>query len=306
MSDIALQIERTSAGFVAVSDNVIFDSLVFSSGNVSYDSLTGVITFNETGRYVINWWVAIQTTLSTNGSGFALSSSQGDFLEGNSPIKSDEVVGIGIIEVAAAPVTVSLVNSSTNVVYYSSIVPVTATLVVVEDDVPSVGPTGPTGPPGADGATGPTGPTGATGSTGEAVLAFGSLRGSSVETPGATFTPIPFNVVGPLSDTITVSLSGNELVVGESGIYQISISINAEATTDPDPDEPYLNAIITVNGTPIFSDITTFFKISNRSSSTFIVQAALTAGDEVGANISTDFPILGYVNRSLTVVQLSN
>ncbi|SEO76918.1 Collagen triple helix repeat-containing protein [Propionispora vibrioides] len=175
----------------------------------------------------------------------------------------------------------------------------------------ATGVTGATGDPGAigaTGATGVTGVTGATGVTGEVVLAFGSLRGSSVETPGATLTSVPFNVVGPLSDTITVSLSGNELVVGESGIYQITVSINAEATTDPDPDpdQPYLNAIITVNGTPLFGDTTTFFKISNRSSSTFVAQASLTAGDEVGASISTDFPILGYMNRSLTIIQLSN
>ena len=137
-------------------------------------------------------------------------------------------------------------------------------------------------------------------------MAYGSLRGGSVETPGAIFTPVPFSIVGPLSNTITVSLSGNELVVGESGIYQITISINAEATVDPDPDQPYLNAIITVNGVPIFGDTTTFFKIANRSSSTFVVQAALSAGDEVGVSIITDFPVLGYMNRSLTIVQLSN
>jgi hypothetical protein len=102
------------------------------------------------------------------------------------------------------------------------------------------GPIGPQGPIGLRGPTGATGPTGVTGATGEAVLAFGSLRGSSVEVPGAAFTPVPFSVVGPLSNTVTVSLSGNELVVGESGIYQITISINAEATTDPDPNQPYL------------------------------------------------------------------
>lgn len=126
-----------------------------------------------------------------------------------------------------------------------------------------------------------------------------------MEVPGATFTPVPFSVVGPLSN-ITVSLTGNELVAGSSGIYQITISINAEATTDPDLDQPYLEAIITVNGTPIFGDTTTFFKISNRSSSTFVVQASLAAGDEVGVSIRTDFPVLGYMNRSLTMVQLSN
>ncbi|HCX62794.1 MAG TPA: collagen-like protein, partial [Clostridiales bacterium] len=168
------------------------------------------------------------------------------------------------------------------------------------------GPQGEAGPAGPQGPQGETGPQGPAGPTGEVVLAFGSLRGSTVETPGETFVPVPFNVVGPLSDTVTVSMTGNELVVGESGMDQITISINAEATVDPDPDQPYLNAIITVNGTPIFGDTTTFFKISNRSSSTFVVQASLTAGDEVGTSISTDFPVLGYMNRSLTIIQLSN
>ncbi|SHK91183.1 hypothetical protein SAMN02745123_03571, partial [Desulforamulus aeronauticus DSM 10349] len=170
----------------------------------------------------------------------------------------------------------------------------------------AIGPTGPIGDTGPTGPIGPTGPTGATGPTGDVVLAFGSLRGASAELPGATFTPVPFSVVGPLSN-VTVSMSGNGLVVGESGIFQITISINAEATVDPDPDQPYLDAIITVNGLPIFGDTTTFFKIPNRSSSTFVVQASLTAGDEVGVDISTTFGgTLGYMNRSLTVVQLSN
>jgi len=124
--------------------------------------------------------------------------------------------------------------------------------------------------------------------------------------PGATFTPVLFSVAGPLSNTISVSPTGNELVVGESGIYQITISINAEATVNPDPDQPYLTGIITVNGLPIFGDTTTFFNISNRSSSTFVAQASLMAGDAVGASISTDFvAILGYANRTLTIVQLS-
>ena len=168
------------------------------------------------------------------------------------------------------------------------------------------GPEGPQGPTGAQGPEGPQGATGPQGPAGEVVLAYGSLRGTGVEIPGATLEPVPFNIVGPLSDTITVSLSGNELVVGESGTYQITISINAEATTDPDPDQPYLTAIITVNGAPIFGDTTTFFNISNRSSSTFVVQATLAAGDEVGVSISTDSLVLGYTNRSLTIVQLSN
>ena len=388
---ISLQVERLTAGTVESNTNVIFDSTLISIGNISYNNATGVITIQEAGTYEFDWWVATQSSVSTIGAGFSLVSSQGDVIICNSPIKTGEVVGVGVIEVVTTPVTVELRNSSSATIYYSTVVPVKASLAVMgTDDTGMTGPTGPTGPTGAaglegptgptgptgaaglegptgptgptgadglegptgptgptgaagaegptgptgptgadglegptgptgptgaagaEGPTGPTGPTGAaglegpTGPTGEVVLAFGSLRGSSVETPGATLTPVPFSVVGPLSGTVTVSVSGNELVAGESGIYQITISINAEATTDPDPDEPYLNAIITVNGTPIFGDTTTFFKISNRSSSTFVVQASLTAGDEVGVSISTDFPILGYINRSLTLVQLSD
>ncbi len=270
-----LQIERTISGSVVDNANVIFDQTVYSTGNISYNPTTGVITLNEPGQYIFDWWVATQSSLSQTGIVFSLSSSQGDLLEGNSPIKPGEVYGLGVIDVISAPVTVSLINSTDQTIYYSSATPLTASL-LVHNIVEETG------------------------------LAFESLRGSSIETPGTTLELVPFNVVGPLSGNITVSVSGNELVVGEDGIYQITISINAEATTDPDPDQPYLNAILTVNGTPLFGDTTTFFKISNRDSSTFVAQAALTAGDEVGASISTDFPILGYINRSLTIVQLSN
>ncbi len=336
---ILLQVERLPTGTVESTTNVIFDSTVISSGNISYDNATGVITIQEAGKYEFDWWVATQSATSTIGTGFVLVSSQGDAIIGNSPIKTGEVVGVAAIEVVTAPVTVELRNNSNATIYYSAIVPVKASLAVIGiDDTGMTGPTGPTGPAGDTGPIGPTGdtgpigptgdtgpigptgdtgpigptgdtgpigPTGDTGPIGEVVLAYGSLRGNSSEVPGAAFTPVPFSIVGPLSN-ITVSPSGNELVAGESGIYQITISINAEATVDPDPDQPYLNAIITVNGTPIFGDTTTFFKIPNRSSSTFVVQSALTAGDEVGVNISTDFPILGYMNRSLTIIQLSN
>src|SRR5690606_16013819 len=80
------------------------------------------------------------------------------------------------------------------------------------------GPIGPAGDPGPAGATGSPGPAGPPGPTGEVVLAFGSLRGAGVELPGEAFTPVIFTVAGLLSG-ITVSLTGNELVVGESGVY---------------------------------------------------------------------------------------
>ena len=160
------------------------------------------------------------------------------------------------------------------------------------------------GPQGPQGVPGLQGPQGEPGQIREAALAYGSLRGTSIEVPGAAFRSVPFNATGPLSKTVTVSPSGNELIVGESGVYQITISISAEATTNPDPDQPYLVAIITRNGKPIFGDISTFFKIANRNSSTFVVQAALDAGDQIGVSIGTDYAALGYMNRSLGIVQL--
>jgi hypothetical protein len=65
---------------------------------------------------------------------FALSSSQSDFLQGNSPVRNGEVTGAGIIEVAAAPVTVSLVNAGAGSTYYAATVPVKANLVVFMDE----------------------------------------------------------------------------------------------------------------------------------------------------------------------------
>jgi len=168
MSDIALLIERAAAGSVAVNGNVIFDTVKFTAGNISYNSGTGVITFNEAGRYEVHWWVTTQSSQTTNGIVFALVSSQGDLIIGDSPIRTGEVVGMGIIEVAAPPVTLSLVNWGDAAVIYGSLVPIRASLMIVQDDIGSgpTGPTGNTGPTGPTGDTGPTGPTGDTGPTG--------------------------------------------------------------------------------------------------------------------------------------------
>ena len=49
MSNIILQIERSSGGTLAPSDNVIFDTIVHLSGDISYNLATGIITFNGSG-----------------------------------------------------------------------------------------------------------------------------------------------------------------------------------------------------------------------------------------------------------------
>ena len=156
MSNIALQLERTLSGIVNPGNNVIFDVIRFASGNIAYNNVTGVVTFNQNGIYAINWWVATQTSFSTDGIVFRLLSSQGDIRIGDSPIKTGQVNGVGLIQVVAAPVSLQLINTSTSDVVYSSVVPLKASIMIVEVDLGATGPTGPTG------ATGDTGPTGAT------------------------------------------------------------------------------------------------------------------------------------------------
>ena len=146
MANSAMQLELSSATSVASNANVLFNNVVYSSGGILYDTGTGVITFTEAGRFVIDWWLATQFTASTNGTSFALESSQGDSLLGNSPLRTGEVYGVGIIEVTTPPVNLSLVNVSDAAVTFASIVPLTGALVIVEDDFTSEGPTGDTAP----------------------------------------------------------------------------------------------------------------------------------------------------------------
>jgi|AGTN01.3.fsa_nt_gi hypothetical protein len=133
--NIALQLELTIGNSVISGDNVPFDNIMFRDGDILYDPATGVITFNESGRYIIQWWVAQQASASISGAAFAISSSQGDLIEGNSPSKTAEVVGMGIVNVATPPVTCSLLNIGTSTAYYSAAVPIKSMLTVMQDDI---------------------------------------------------------------------------------------------------------------------------------------------------------------------------
>lgn len=186
MSNIALQLERLSGGVLPDINNVIFDKIVSFDGNVIYDNKTGVITFNNPGRYTINWWVSTQSSPTTDVAVFTLYSSLGDVLKSNSPNMPGQVVGFGIINTTSAPVNVYLTNNSAATINYSDNVPVKATLIVMQDNISSVGPgpmgpqgipgsIGPAGAPGILGPVGPAGPPGAPGPIGP----IGSLAGTS-------------------------------------------------------------------------------------------------------------------------------
>ncbi|QAR31866.1 collagen-like protein [Geovibrio thiophilus] len=113
---------------VAVSANMVFNSVTYASGNISYNSVTGIVTFNEMGRYIVNWNVSTDGLIgavntATADLSFALSSSQGDFIASSSLLSTGQISGFGIIDIAAAPVTMSLINDSSNDVQLADVMP---------------------------------------------------------------------------------------------------------------------------------------------------------------------------------------
>ena len=136
MSVIALQVQRTvSAGSVLVGENVIFDTSVTTTDGINYDSNLGIISLTEEGLYYIDWFVTV-------GLGavpiFAIKTSKGDYIRGNSPFRPSVVMGSGLIEVDTTGVDVSLVNDATETISYMTGVPIAANLLIHKIDADSL------------------------------------------------------------------------------------------------------------------------------------------------------------------------
>jgi hypothetical protein len=127
-----LQLERAAAGFIDANDPVIFESVLSCKGtNITYDPATGIITFTAVGTYFFNWFVAQQTGLSTNGSNFAIVTSDSDpDIGGSSHVKISPASGFAVVEVTTPGKTVMLVNKATHRATLSSSVAVKAALSV--------------------------------------------------------------------------------------------------------------------------------------------------------------------------------
>ncbi|MDU4960309.1 MAG: peptidase G2 autoproteolytic cleavage domain-containing protein [Sporomusaceae bacterium] len=133
MGNVAFQLEKTSGSSIAAGETVIFDAVVIANGDLSYNSSTGTLTFNTMGRYILNWWIAMQASTSRVGTVFAIEGeniSPSAQMTGNSPLAAGETVGFSIIETITAPATVRLVNKSDSTIWYSANVPVKASFMV--------------------------------------------------------------------------------------------------------------------------------------------------------------------------------
>ena len=292
---------------ILVNSTIIFDRTLTQSGAVSYDDSTGLISINEPGTFIIHWFVTTQSTTDSSIN-FALVSSQDDFILGNSPIKTGEVTGSGIITTHTTGETLSLVNASTGSIILPQSPAIAANLIIYSIN----GATGPTGP---QGFTGPTGPQGLTGSTGP-TWAQGTIGPTG---PQGGLSGIALSASLTTTQTITVG-TGGTMIVFENIEYKKGFNVNStfSAFTVTTPGS-YLatysiqlgnggtssatseNAAIFINGQPASNTITNHYGI-NLSSMTMI---ALNTGDTVscgcfGSNWS---PTL--LKASLTLLQVA-
>lgn len=142
-----LQLERTTVGHINTDAPVLFNVEVQKGGtHINYNNANGVITFTTVGVYYLNWFVAQQTGLATDGSNFAIRKSALDVV-GSNHIKISQTSGFAIVHVTAANQTVVLVNVADAPASLSDVALVKAGLAVfgVADDGGSPSPGEPLG-----------------------------------------------------------------------------------------------------------------------------------------------------------------
>ena len=208
MYNRTLELKLTDSERVRPGENVIFNEQLINTPGVSYDTVTGIITFNTIGQYSIRWWVATETT--PRGAiefGLQFSSDKNLYL-GSSPQKTGQVSGFAAIDILTEGTTMSLINATLTDNVYSTEVALQAYLLILPIAAAEAGPTGPqgeigpTGPQGEAGPTGTEGPKGETGATGAE-----GPKGETGETGAA----------GPKGETGATGAEGPKGETGETG-----------------------------------------------------------------------------------------
>ena len=116
---------------VPANGTLVFDAVVSSDGtSITYNPDTGVITFNDAGYYYIDWYVAPQFGLTTDGSNWAIRTSiSGLTFIGSSHTKVSVTTGFAIVN-AVAGETAQLLNVSSGAITLSQAVQSKAALAV--------------------------------------------------------------------------------------------------------------------------------------------------------------------------------
>ncbi|MGU9539452.1 hypothetical protein ACQX0N_10810 [Clostridium tepidum] len=235
MVNNSLQLQRTTAGTIAPNTNLIFDNILLSTGSdISYDSETGVITIYKTGIYYIDWWVNTQSSFSADYVSFAIKTSDNKIIQGESPIKIDQISGNALLNVAAVPYSFSLINNNLSVSLAVNPT-IKANLAITEETIlGATGPQGVTGPTGPQGITGATGPQGVTGATGpQGITGATGPQGVTGSTgpQGVTGATGPQGVTGPTGPQGVTGATGPQGVTGATGPQGITGATGPQGVT---------------------------------------------------------------------------
>ncbi len=267
MSNIAMHLDLTLGGAVNAGEDVVFNQVRYVSDGISYNPANGVITINQSGRFVFNWWVATQSAASPAGVVLALVTSEFDVLTGNSPAKTGQTNGVGVVEVGAPPVTVTLRNTGGGTMYFSSQMPVKASLVVY-GDTPSLTP----------------------------VSAFGALSTNAseldlIELP----TIVPLTVPSPSAQNV-LFMPANHITILETGTYRVDVKVTGRLSTNAD-----VRVVLVRSMSPVFPMTSTVsFSSGVTTTISMFNYLDVTAGDDLAVYMSAtaivtfDFPPEGY------------
>ncbi|MGI6193443.1 MAG: hypothetical protein ACOYI3_07800 [Christensenellales bacterium] len=135
----ALYVSRNLGGELLSPGNVVFENVQFLTGGLSYNPVNGNVTLNDPGIYKVQWWVAIQDSPADSGISFAISSSQGDYIPGQSDEKLGQITGMGLIEVFEGPVDVVLSYETSRPAYLAERLDVKGALMVTSEPVAAFG-----------------------------------------------------------------------------------------------------------------------------------------------------------------------
>lgn len=134
MGKILFQAELTTTAQLDMNENVVFDNVITTSGDILYNSGTGEFLISQNGGYKVEWWVSVQSNRSTNGTGFVIVTTDGLIATGNSQIHTNQVNGFAILNVDDQPVSFRLRNNSAGTLYIGTDVPVKASIAIYGDD----------------------------------------------------------------------------------------------------------------------------------------------------------------------------
>jgi len=115
-----LSLTTHSAGTVESGEAIPFNSIVANNTvGLSYAPTSGEVTFNCTGTYLVNWWVAIDNAQPQEVA-FSLQLNGNEVQTSYSDIGGGQIYGTAILPVSAIGSELSLVNASGGTITYAT------------------------------------------------------------------------------------------------------------------------------------------------------------------------------------------